>query len=88
MMRTLLLAAVRAFVMGRGRQCMMRPTHVARRRRLFSLWDRHGGYLLQSVPEPSGRAVKAGGGGSRKRTKVSSGKNGQIPGFIPYPSEP
>jgi len=46
MVRPLLLTAVGAFVVGGWRQRVMRPAHVACRRRLFSFWDRHGGYNL------------------------------------------
>src|SRR6185312_5731731 len=42
-MGTALLAAVRAFVVARGAQLVMRPAHVAARRRSVSFWDRHGG---------------------------------------------
>src|ERR1700677_2884177 len=42
-MGTLRLAAVRAFVMGRGRKRVMGSPHVAPRRRGFSLGGRHGG---------------------------------------------
>jgi len=68
MMRTLLLAAIRAFVVACRGQPIMRPAHVAPRRRGFSLWHRHGGSLL--YPR---RAVSARGNSTTAPLTESSG---------------
>ena len=58
MMRTLGFAAFGAVGMGGGRQGVMRPAHVAARRRGFSFWDRHGGNLLKGLPADCRRQSK------------------------------
>jgi hypothetical protein len=49
MMGTLGLSAFGAVGMGGNCQGVVRPAHIAARRRGFSFWDRHGGYLLNML---------------------------------------
>ena len=54
MVRTLGLATFGAFRMCGGREGMMRPAHIAARRRGLSFGHRHGGKLLQRPGERFG----------------------------------
>lgn len=76
MVRALGLAAFGAFRMGGSRESMMRPAHIAARRRGLSFGHRHGGKLLQGAPA-NGSGAKTGGVGSRKALPDSSQKPGQ-----------
>src|ERR1700678_2136327 len=57
MMRTLLLAAIRALVVRRRRELVVRPAHVPLGRRRFSLGDRHGGSAPSKAAPASGTAT-------------------------------
>jgi hypothetical protein len=61
MVMALQLAAIRAFVIHRFGQRVMRPAHIPPRRRGFTFWDRHGPLLLKTLP---------GSGSPQKRQKA------------------
>jgi hypothetical protein len=52
-MRTALLAAIRAFVVARRTQLVVRTAHIPLRRRRFSFWDRHGGQAPSETGMPN-----------------------------------
>jgi hypothetical protein len=58
-MRTALLAAIRAFVVARGAELVMRPAHIPLRRRRFSFWDRHGGQAPSETDMPNRKKAHA-----------------------------
>jgi hypothetical protein len=64
MMRPLQLAAIRAFGIGRPRQRMVRPPHIAARRRDLFLWNGHVKLLKNERAEQSYLAKNISGGNS------------------------
>ena len=77
MVRTALLTAIGAFIVGIGRQSMVRTAHVALGRRSFSFWHRHGGTLLKARKTGTHARPKAGaspseGGQSKARSEQQS----------------
>jgi len=65
-MRAFLLAALGAFRMCGRRQGMMRPAHIAPRRRSFSLWNRHGGETPSKSRQTDMLALEKGASHTRK----------------------
>jgi hypothetical protein len=77
MMRTALLTAIGAFIVGRNRQRVVRTAHVALGRRSFSFRHRHGGTLLKARKTGTHVRPKAGaspsvGGQSKARSEQQS----------------
>lgn len=66
-MRPFQLTAIGAFSMGFGGERVMRPAHIAFRRRSFSFWNRHGQTFL----------IKSGRTGAQKSRRVN--QNSRLP---------
>ena len=77
MVRATLLTAIGAFIMGIGRERVVRTAHVALGRRSFSFRHRHGGTLLKARKTGTHARPKAGaspsvGGQSKARSEQQS----------------